>query len=598
MTLPSTPSGTPAIKRSLSDIGSDEDILCTVPSSCRRFASKIIDVYIGDERYHYAAHEAFLFKSEELKNQYDAANRAKKKTNKNPTVLNLPRETPVEFGQLLEYLYLGQLTLYASEPQGQADELLSIWVMGSKHSLIDMQKQVIRKLEEHDIAGKLPALAFLRLADNLYESEVDNGLRRYFAKVAVDVVRKIKATDMPTLLTIMSEGGSFASDLFHAYHQASGLQGSSEADQSNTSDTVKYEGRPHQHNGHAKRARTDDASSFMFSATATSASPDVRTKWDEENNIPEAWETASTEDKLLVTKAEDGLSWTTIADSWEKATGTRMSINDLVQRCDRIKANILRLDKRDADLLIAARTTIEGKFNTEKWPLIAAHIVKHGGNKYEPIRLKRYCDAIDAAARAKSAAENADSALIVRNTGPHRHAHDHRNPNVNNNQNQNVELPTEVVGGVRVENSKPLNPRRRRRVAIKAPTARQARNKNTAGSGGGNKHKKGTAARNAVDISSDEDTEMNLGGLSRESTTLFVDAEEAPDLGPVDTGVRVRNEGKKRGPGGMRFDPEDVVVERGVNAIEGVKGGDSENGNGVVEEVEDEVVRMQGEDVH
>ncbi|KAL9027062.1 MAG: hypothetical protein Q9196_004363, partial [Gyalolechia fulgens] len=330
------------MKRSFSDIGSDEDILCTV-----RFASKIIDVYIGDERYHYVAHEAFLFKSEELKTQYDAANRAKKKTNKNPTVLNLPRESPKEFGQLLEYLYLGQLTLYASEAQGQAEELLSIWVMGSKHSLIDLQKQVIRQLEEHDIAGKLPALAFLRLADSLYESEVDNGLRRYFAKVAVDVVRKIKTTDMPTLLNIMSEGGSFASDLFHAYHQASGLQGPSEVDQPKTSDTVKDEGQQEPRHGFAKRARTGAASSSILPAAATSASPDVRTKWDEENHIPEAWETASTEDKLLVTKAEDGLSWTTIAELWEKATGTRMSINGLIQRCDRIKANILRLDKRD-----------------------------------------------------------------------------------------------------------------------------------------------------------------------------------------------------------------------------------------------------------
>lgn len=315
------------------------------PSSCKRFASKVIDVYIGDERYHYAAHTAFLFKSSELKAQYEVADKAKKKTSKTPTVLNLPRESPKEFGQLLEYLYLGQLTLVASEPQSQADELLSIWVMGSKHYLIDMQKQVIRKLEQLDMAGKLPALAFLHLADNMYESEVDNGLRRYFAKVAPGVVRKIKTTDLPTLLNIMSEGGSFASDLFNAYTQASG-QGSGEADHSKSGEAVKYEGEQ-QRDGHAKRARVDDASSFIV---PTSASSDVRTKWDEEHNIPEAWETASTEDKLLMTKAEDGLPWLTIADLWEKATGTRMSIVDLMQRCDRIKVNILRLGQRDVSV--------------------------------------------------------------------------------------------------------------------------------------------------------------------------------------------------------------------------------------------------------
>lgn len=321
------------------------------PFSSRRFASKIIDIYVGDERYHYAAHEAFLFLSEDLKSQYEAANRAKKKTNKGPTVLNLPRESPNEFGQLLEYLYLGHLTLHASEPQGQADELLSIWTMGSKHSLLDMQNHVIRKLEELDIAGKLPTLEFLRLADRLYEAEVDNGLRRYFAKVATDVVRKIKPSDMPVLLEMITEGGSFASDLFHAHHQAFGLRPpGSTVEQSKTSNAIKDEDHRHQHA--AKRARTSNIATPSASSSSIPAPPDVRTQWDKQNNIPEAWETASTEDKLLVTKAEGGVSWNEIAEAWEKATGGRMSINDLIHRYNRIEANVLRLGKHDVSCLL------------------------------------------------------------------------------------------------------------------------------------------------------------------------------------------------------------------------------------------------------
>ncbi|KAL8717276.1 MAG: hypothetical protein Q9225_005463 [Loekoesia sp. 1 TL-2023] len=558
----STPAATPIIKRSHSEMGSDDEPLGAVPFSSRRFASKIIDIYVGDERYHYAAHKAFLFQSEDLKNQYDAANRAKKKTNKGPTVLNLPRETPNEFGQLLEYLYLGHLTLHASEPQGQANELLSIWTMGSKHSLLDMQNHVIRKLEELDIAGKLPTLEFLRLADRLYEAEVDNGLRRYFAKVATDVVRKIKPSDMPVLLEMITEGGSFASDLFHAHHQAFGLRPSGSAtEQLKTTSAFKEEDHRHQHA--AKRARMSNLSA---SASSTPGSPDVRTQWDKEHHIPEAWETASTEDKLLVTKTEGGVSWNEIAEAWEKATGGRMSINDLIHRYNRIEANVLRLGKRDSDLLMAAKSAIEGKFNNEKWPLIAAHIVEHGGNKYEPIRLKRYCDALDAVNnKVKTIEEEVQNgALIVRGTGPHKYAHD------------GLELPTEVVGGVRVENSKPIDVRRRRRT-VKAPTAREARRRPTAGG-----KNKSAAVNNNADVSSDEDTEM----ASREASTLFVGADEEEE-GPRDTGVRVRNEGKEkqgRVPGNMRFDRDgDVGLERGVNVIE-------DAGSSIVEEVGEEVV--------
>ena len=316
------------------------------PLSSRRFASKIIDIYVGDERYHFYGHEAFLFQSKDLKTQYEASSRSKKKSNKGPTVLNLPSEEPQDFGQLLEYLYLGYLNLHATEAQGQADELLSIWSMGSKYSLLDMQTHVIRKLEELDIAGKLPTLAFLRLVDSFYVSEVDNGLRRYFAKVATDVVRKIQSADMPVLLDMIAEGGSFASDLFHAHHKAFGLKAAAAAtEQSKTSARIKTEGEQQHRPG--KRARTNKSMPTSSSPSATPIPADIRTQWDKDNNIPEAWETASTEDKLLATKAENRVPWNEIAESWEKGTGMKTSIDDLIHRYNRIEANVLRLGKRD-----------------------------------------------------------------------------------------------------------------------------------------------------------------------------------------------------------------------------------------------------------
>ncbi|KAI4181214.1 MAG: hypothetical protein L6R41_006748, partial [Letrouitia leprolyta] len=82
---------------------------------------------------------------------------------------------------------------------------------------------------------------------------------------------------------------------------------------------------------------------------------------------------------------------------------------------------------------------------------------------------------------------------------------------------QNSEPPIEVVGGVRVENSKPLNPRRRRRVAIKAPTARQAKTPSApATRAGANKNKRPATLSTSINVissdSDDSDTPMRGGG--------------------------------------------------------------------------------------
>lgn len=213
-----------------------------------------MDVYVGDDRFHYSVHEAFLFLSKELKRQYDAQKKAKKGNKKNENVLNLPRETANEFGQLLEFLYIGKLTLHATEPGAQAEELLGLWTMGTKHNLLGMQKHVIRKLEERDIAGKLPTLEFLSFADKLYEAESDHGLRDYFRSVATDVIRKVTPADMAVLVNIFTEGGSFASDLFLSYNKVFGPNSRGPALEQGKA--IKVEGSEQQRA--AKRAKADN----------------------------------------------------------------------------------------------------------------------------------------------------------------------------------------------------------------------------------------------------------------------------------------------------------------------------------------------------
>lgn len=255
-------------------------------------------------------------------------------------------------------------------------------------------------------------------------------------------------------------------------------------------------------------------------------------------------------------------------------------------------------------------------------------MAQNGGAKYEPIRLKRYCDAIDAVARKEKLAENA---LMLQNTITNGHHNvagsllqarllrnngalvNYANPYSNGKQNS--EPPIEVVGGVRVENSKPLNPRRRRRVAIKAPTASQAKCSSpytTATRAGQSSKSKRPATRStSVNIisSDSEESDIVMGngrcggedGSRENSTTVYVDEDEV-DFGPVDTGVRVMNEGRKKGPGGMRIDDVDGVVPvagRANRAIEGaaaggLRGGQLGSSGTVIEELDG---RMEAEEV-
>ncbi|KAL8906890.1 MAG: hypothetical protein Q9207_001745 [Kuettlingeria erythrocarpa] len=543
MAFPSSAGSTPAIKRSHSEVGSDDPDLALIPLSSRRFASRIVDVYVGDDRFHYSVHEAFLFLSKELKRQFDAQKKAKKGSKKNENVLNLPRETTNEFGQLLEFLYIGKLTLHATEPAAQAEELLGLWMMGTKHELVDMQKHVIRKLEERDIAGKLPTLQFLSFADKLYEAESDHGLRDYFRSVATDVVRKVTPADMAVLSHIFTEGGSFASDLFLSYNKVFGPNARGSALEQ--AKTIKVEGSEQQRA--AKRAKIDDG--------------DVRTAWDKANNIPEALETASLEDKLLVTWVEDHKAWVDIAEAWENATGDRVSIADLEHRYKRIDANVLRLGKRDSELLLAAKAAVEAKLNNDKWPLIAARIAENGGTIFNPVRLQRYCDALDI---VKSKAEDIEEkartdALQVQSLRPGQQGAG-RFTNANEDQ-----IQTEIVGGVRVENSKPLGVKRKRRGAVKAPTATAAKKPANTTT---------TITKFTVDVSDNSDEETVLASpvaRNGDANGLFVGEDE--DEGPVDTGVRVSNEKtgvQNKTLGNMRQDRfASDGPSRGVNVVNG-----------------------------
>ncbi|KAL8767546.1 MAG: hypothetical protein Q9209_005963 [Squamulea sp. 1 TL-2023] len=429
--IASSPSSTPTIKRSHSEIGSDTESHIDIPASSKRFTSPLIDLYVGERKYHYTVHEAFLYQSHELKNLHELTAKKSRKG----TILNLPRENPKEIGQVIEYLYFNDLVLMAKEPQARLDELLTVWKTATQFSVAGMKRQVVQRLDTLSLAEKVPALKFIKVADQMYECDIDTDLRMYFNKVAPTVVRKIMSSDRRFLDDMIEEGGSFAADLFSAYRRAFELP----SEPSKSAAVVKSESQAQL----AKRARIDTPNVMLVPVAAQLGPMDNRTVWDKQNNIPALWATVNEADRLVVSLVGAGKGWNTILEAVQQKTGEKASIATLLTRYNRLEANILRVTSDDSDLLAAAQSEIETEFKeSAEWPLVAARLIQKGGRGYEPMRLRYHCAAFDAANQATVATSSAAVTLSGSET---------------------VQIKTEVIGGVRVDNSKAINIQRRRR---------------------------------------------------------------------------------------------------------------------------------------
>ena len=390
------------------------------------------------------------------------------KRSKKGTTLNLPRENPREVGQVIQFLYLNDLALTATEPQAQLEELLSAWKSATQFAVADMKSHVLQKLEILSLADKVHAVKFIKAADEMYECDIDVNLRIYFNKVAPSVVRKIKASERRCLDDMIEEGGSFAADLFSAYRRAFDISADGKGE--GTARSAKGVG--------------GDASGIMLIPMAARSGPvDNRTRWDRQHRIPALWTRVSEADKLLVSMVKADEGWIAILDAVQQKTREKSTITDLLERYNRLKANILRVESDDvgsAPVLCLAvslsisygcatqRTSLPPKFNTNandsrslqsdllaeaqsevetefregsEWPLVAARLIEKGGRGYEPIRLRYHCAALDAVKQANSAAPTS-TALVLATP-------------------QSAQTKTEVIGGVRVDNSKAIDPRRR-----------------------------------------------------------------------------------------------------------------------------------------
>ncbi|KAL8924411.1 MAG: hypothetical protein Q9172_002713 [Xanthocarpia lactea] len=505
--MPSTPtapssSNISTVKRSHSEMDSDDEVLADISASSKRFASPIIDLYVGERKYHYTVHEAFLDQSRELKSLHELTAKKSKKG----ITLNLPQKDPKEIGRVIEYLYFNNLTLIATEPQTQLDEILSVWETATQFSVNSMKRQVVQRLHSLPLAEKVPALKFIKVIERMYEYDIDDELRIYFNNVAPAIVRKISSSDMHFLESMIEEGGSFATDLFSAYRRA--FEVSSGPTKSPAD--IKSEGQAHL----AKRSQMDAPNVMLIPMAAPSGPVDNRTAWDKQNNIPALWTTVRDTDKLVVSMAEAGTGWNTILEAVQQKTGERLNIATLLNRYNRLEANILRVASDDSNLLAAAQSEVETEFHeSSKWPLVAARLIQKGGRGYEPMRLRYHCAALDAANQATVATSNTAVALA----GP-----------------QTVQTKTEVVGGVRVDNTKAINVRKRRRGVQPAssrssPAPRrpaQARNK-----------AKPAQAQQAITVSNASGSENDMGTPREASPRLSPDRSKLISCRKFENGI-------------------------------------------------------------
>lgn len=85
---------------------------------------------------------------------------------------------------------------------------------------------------------------------------------------------------------------------------------------------------------------------------------------------------------MLLKRRDAGAGWSEIRAEWEKITGDTVGKSTLPNRYNRLKANVSVISEEDCARLLAAKTAVEKKFETEKWTLIATAIQQQGGGEY------------------------------------------------------------------------------------------------------------------------------------------------------------------------------------------------------------------------
>ena len=240
-------------------------------------------------------------------------------------------DSPQGMGHLLEYLYTNNFTIQGTEPLDEAKQLVDLYLLASNYTLPSLQAAVVSQLDSTHICSTITAMQFFNMAEDLYGVEPHPAMREYFTKVAPGLLRTVAEGELEELFRMISEGGDFATDLFAAHHKAFGPGHI----------TASHPESESQDGPLPKKQKTEESSGLPFN---------VRTTWDDDNEIPSFWHEMSEADKLLIAMREEGKGWNEIDQALGKKHGKHGSISEWLNRYGRISIIMSHMRMRKGDV--------------------------------------------------------------------------------------------------------------------------------------------------------------------------------------------------------------------------------------------------------
>jgi hypothetical protein len=93
--------------------------------------------------------------------------------------------------------------------------------------------------------------------------------------------------------------------------------------------------------------------------------------------------------KLPLTSIQNGATWNECKARYAELDGVVHGASTIPNRYERLKTAFIVMRDEDNLRLFSAKKVLEDDFNQKKWALIAAEIVKDGGDNYDPEDLRR-----------------------------------------------------------------------------------------------------------------------------------------------------------------------------------------------------------------
>ncbi|KAK6004513.1 hypothetical protein QM012_008375 [Aureobasidium pullulans] len=105
--------------------------------------------------------------------------------------------------------------------------------------------------------------------------------------------------------------------------------------------------------------------------------------------IPHSFDECDIADQTLITMREAGHTWAECKARYAELDGVVHGNSTIPNRYERLKTAFINMHEEDNLRLFNIKKTLEDEFNSKKWALIAAEIIKDGGAEYEPDDLRR-----------------------------------------------------------------------------------------------------------------------------------------------------------------------------------------------------------------